>query len=300
MKIYGAGFSGLLAGTVFQTAKIYEARPEQSETHKAVLRFRTSAVGDAVGVDFRKVVVHKGVWSEGHYVRPNVRLANLYAKKVIGRLTDRSVWNVDTCERFIAPPDFIQQLTERCAKRIVWGHAVTKEEILANAAPSISTLPMKVMAEFFEVADAPDFVDQAIVVKRWKIHGSDVFQSVYFPDSSTSLYRASITGDTLIAEYVPSINAQDRLETLCAAFGLNERDIEPVETTRQRYGKIGSIDDAWRKRFIFWLTQEHGVMSLGRYGTWRNILLDDVVKDVAVIKKIMNTSGYDRMKINAK
>src|SRR5262245_20189064 len=59
MIIWGAGLAGLLAGTQFQTATIVEAGPEGMANHMAVLRFRTSAVGDATGIPFRKVKVYK-------------------------------------------------------------------------------------------------------------------------------------------------------------------------------------------------------------------------------------------------
>ena len=40
------------------------------------------------------------------------------------------------------------------------------------------------------------------------------------------------------------------------------------------------------------MTVDHGVYSLGRFATWRNILLDDVVKDIDVIKSMMGQDKY--------
>jgi hypothetical protein len=303
MKIYGAGIAGLLAGSVFQQARIYEAAPENTEQHKAVLRFRSSAVGDAVGVDFRKVKVHKGLWLDGKSVAPSIQLANWYSRKVIGKLADRSIWNLAPSERFIAPEDFIGQLVDRCAGRITWNHKLTREEVLSEKEAVISTLPMKVMAQFMAnelsyefIKAAPDFQHEPITVRRWRIPGADVFQTVYFPGLDTSLYRASITGDLLIAEYVDEADNYPLFE----AFGLVEEDCVPIEKVSQRYGKIARIDDAWRKQFIFWLSHERNIFSLGRFGTWRNLLLDDVIQDIAVVKKLMNTTTYDRMRANAK
>lgn len=302
MKIYGAGIAGLLAGCMFQTARIFEAGPQSQSQHKAVLRFRSSAVGDAVGIDFRKVKVHKGLWFDGKPVAPSIQLANWYSTKVIGRLADRSIWNLDAVERFIAPEDFIEQLVDRCGNRIVWNHKVTREEVLEGE-PAISTLPMPVMAGFLAnemesafIQAAPDFKHAPIVVRRWRIPDADVFQSIYFPSLSTNLYRASITGDLLIAEYVDEADDFDLFE----AFGLVEEDCEPIEKVSQRYGKIAKIDDAWRKQFIFDLTHRHQIYSLGRFGTWRNLLLDDVLNDLSVLKKLMNSTTYERMRHNAK
>ena len=295
--IYGAGIAGLLAGCMFQTAKIFEAGSEGQAQHKAVLRFRSPAVGDAVGVDFRKVRVHKGVWFDGSFVSPNIMLSNFYSKKVIGRLADRSIWNLEPADRFIAPEDFIGILADRCFGRIEWNHPVTAEEVLVTDHQAISTLPMNLMAKFVLTEHGtPDFSYAPIVVRRWRIPNADVFQTVYFPDPETSLYRVSITGNLLIAEYAGE--ADDYY--FWDAFGMQPSDCEPIEKVSQRYGKIAKIDEAWRKRFIFDLSHKHQIFSLGRFGTWRNLLLDDVLQDISVLKKLMNTSSYERSRHNAK
>lgn len=304
MKIYGAGIAGLLAGCMFQTARIFEAGSYNQSQHKAVLRFRSSAVGDAVGIDFRKVKVHKGLWLDGKNVEPSIQLANWYSTKVIGRLADRSIWNLDAVERFIAPEDFIEQLVDRCGNRISWNHPVTREEVVGCSEPAISTLPMPIMSKFMgnelskEMAKrVPEFSYAPIDVRRYRIPGADVFQSIYFPSLSTNLYRASITGDLLIAEYVDEADDHD---DLFEAFGLIREDCVPIERVSQRYGKIAKIDDAWRKQFIFEMTHKHNIFSLGRFGTWRNILLDDVLNDLSVLKKLMNSTTYERMRHHAK
>ena len=300
MKIYGAGLAGLLAGCQFQTARIYEANSESSVNHKAVLRFRTPAVGDAVGIDFRQVRVHKGIWDAGKYVQPSILLANQYSNKVVGRLADRSIWNLDPVDRFIAPENLIGQLAERCFGRIKFNHRVTKEEFLDCSEAAISTMPMRIAAQLSGHTTAVEadkiFSYAPITVRRWRIPGADVFQTVYFPNPTTTLYRASITGDLLIAEYAGEEDGYPLLK----AFGLRSNDIEPIERVKQVYGKISPIDNNWRKKVIFDLSTQNNIFSLGRFATWRNILLDDVIQDISVIKKLLNTTTYDRSRLNVK
>jgi hypothetical protein len=308
MKIYGGGLAGLLAGTQFQNAIIFEAGPADQAQHKAVLRFRTPAVSEATGIDFRKVRVHKGIFSEGRPASPSIRLANQYSMKVVGCLQDRSIWHLDPVDRYIAPETFLEQLAERCGDRIQWNHSITENLLqmdLAYQEPIISTLPMIVMAKLIgkpiPKQDDLNFTSSPITVKRWRIPKSDVFQSIYFPDPDTPLFRASITGDLLIAEYVspPSLLAFVDTE-IAEAFGIDQIDPEQIDTTTQRFGKIIAINDAWRKQYIYELSRDHNIFSLGRFGTWRNILLDDVLHDIAVIKRLTNVGTYDRARIAAR
>lgn len=307
MKIYGAGIAGLLAGCTFQNAEIIESRNKGESGHKALLRFSTPAVGDAVGIDFRKVRVHKGIWFDGQFVQPNIMLANLYSKKVIGRLADRSIWNIEPSDRYIAPLDFIEQLEERCANRIEWGRTITQDDIMSEKDQAISTLPMNVMAHLRGLLHGHgiSFNYAPITVRRWTVSGADVYQTIYFPNPNTSLYRVSITGNLLIAEYItPPLSKVDDGSSyfypFWEAFGISESDMQQLETANQRYGKIAPIDNAWRKQFIYHLSTQFNIFSLGRFATWRNLLLDDVISDLGVLKKLMNSGIYERSVYNSK
>lgn len=307
MKIFGAGLAGLLAGVMFPEAQIFEAGSSDQAQHKAVLRFRTPNVGAAVGIEFRQVRVHKGLWLDGHVVQPTIQLANWYSRKVTNKLNDRSIWNLDAVDRWIAPEDLLQSLAARCAPRVNWNHTVLAGDIVtANREPIISTLPMPVMAKMITTKELfqlmPEFRSAPISVRRWRVPDADVFQTVYFPSPYTTLYRASITGDLLIAESMSdTFGGQIGYEEeLLTAFGLERGDVQPIDSVAiQRYGKINPIDDAWRKQFIFDLSQRHNIFSLGRFGTWRNILLDDVLHDISVVRRLIGVHGYDRARHNA-
>jgi hypothetical protein len=161
---------------------------------------------------------------------------------------------------------------------------------------SISTAPLPVVLSELGIATELQFERAPITVVRCRVRGADVFQTVYFPDEETPMYRASITGDTLIVEAmttdVASKEWMPRALTLIGRAFATEV-VQVVETVQQQYGKIVPIADADRKRTLFALTQQHGIYSLGRFATWRNILLDDVVKDVHGIKRMMNSTPYD-------
>lgn len=301
--IVGAGLAGLIAAHAWPTARILEASPEPRESHRALLRFRTDAVARLTGTEFRPVQVRKGIWSEGRYVPADIRVANLYARKVIGRVAgERSIWNLDPVERFIAPDDFYERLVDQCGPRIHWDHKADFEGYSAHrtergSGPMISTapLPLTLAALGVEVQDTGALFERApITVERWRVPGADLFQTVYFPDEDTSLYRASITGDVMILEYAgdpgESWSVHD-LNLAARAFGLSDDALEMEERVGQRYGKISPIPDALRKQLLFRLTHHYNIYSLGRFATWRNILLDDVVKDIDVIKRLMNTAS---------
>ena len=292
--IVGAGLAGLITGSVFPKAEIFESGAEQQSSHKAVLRFRTTAVGDTTGVAFKKVKVNKGLWFDGKFVKTDIRLANLYSKKVLGKLADRSIWNLDSVERYIAPDDLIPQLIDRCGNRIKWN--TTLDKIPSGA---ISTIPMESLAKLLDFPEIPKFEYSSIQVKRFTVEGADVYQTVYYPCPNLNVYRASITKDLLIAEFVKYPNIED-LDAILMSFGLNYLDVKKLEQVQQKFGKIAPIDEGWRRNFIYQTTKQHGIYSIGRFATWRNVLLDDIVHDAQVIKQLIQGDEYANKKINLK
>lgn len=287
--IIGAGLAGLIAARVFPTLPILEAAPEPVENHKALLRFRSDAVARLTGIDFRQVTVRKGIWEAGAFRSPDIRLANLYAQKCIGRLLPRSIWNLEPVERWIAPPDFYQQLVDGVRSRIQWGAPV---DFSATRTPVVSTAPLPVVAKQLRLAPEVEFERASIVVSRWRVPGADVHQTIHFPSPEHSLYRASITGDLLIAEFAGRPRGR-WIEDISQAFALPD-NTEKLEEVSQKYGKIAPIPEGERKALVARLTQDHDIYSLGRFATWRNLLLDDVVDDATKIKRLMASSGYDR------
>jgi len=296
--IVGAGLAGLITAHALPREPILEAMSEPTEIHKALLRFRSTAVADLTGVEFKPVTVRKGIWSDGSYHAPSPRLANLYSTKVLGKALDRSIWNVDPVTRYIAPPDFYEQLINSVGHRITWGTAIGGAD-LAGPDPVVTTAPLPVVMKLLGWRIPELEFDRApITVQRFRIEDCDIHQTVYFPDHSHPLYRASVTGDLLICEFVSGYDREiphDWLTDTLDVFGLPAIDPPaPLDEIKQQYGKIAPIEEPTRRGLISQLTTKHNIYSVGRFATWRNILLDDVAHDAAMVKRLIHSGDYAR------
>ena len=309
IHIVGAGLSGLIAAHAFPTARVFEVSPTPVGTHNAVLRFRSELVAQLTGIEFRKVTVRKGVWIDGQFVRPSIQSANWYSRKVVGRvLGDRSIWSLDPVDRWVAPEDFYDRLVAAVGNRAEFGTDYFREIFPPHASPDhvISTIPLPALLEALNPkSPAPfEFNRSPISVQRYRLPaGTDAHQTVYFPSLHTPIYRASITGSLLIVESVPvktdshAFARQKSKEAAATAFGFSAAELTPLDDVEQRYGKIVPLPAEERKALLHSLTEGHSILSLGRFATWRNILLDDVVQDIAVLRRLMKASGYERRMI---
>lgn len=299
--IVGAGLSGLIAAHSWRVADIFEERAHPGENHKALLRFRTNEVAVLTGIPFRAVTVRKGIWDHElrTFVKPSIQLANAYSKKVIGRVVnDRSIWNLEPVERFIAPEDFYDQLLSHVGNRVAWGQSFNLRGTSPDN-PAVVTAPLPSILNALDITLDIGFRCAPITVRRYRIPDCDVYQTVYVPDERLNLYRMSITGSMLIMESIqrevqhhtdPAVELQQAVH----AFGLgdNKLRIVTLDEHTQRFGKIAPIDNALRRGMLARLSQEHGIFTLGRFATWRNSLLDDLPKDIGVIRDLIANDTY--------
>jgi hypothetical protein len=295
--IIGAGLSGLIAGHAWPSLEIVEAAEGPKQMHHALLRFRTDSVARLTGIEFKKVRVRKGIWSDGKFREPDIQLANRYAMKVLSNLIgERSIWNLAPADRFIAPPSFYEQLLESTNARIHWGQKVNFSEIKENSCYGISTAPLPVMLAQLGIGTTLKFGRAPITVVRCNVPGADIYQTIYFPNDNTPMYRASITGDLLIIEAMTDANSTSTwlpaaLDTLSYVFAF--KSVAVLDIVEQSYGKIAEVDNDQRKKLLFKLTHDHNIFSLGRFATWKNILLDDLPNDIDIIKRLMRGNSYD-------
>lgn len=303
--IIGAGLAGLITACKVPNSEIIEAGP-RAENHKALLRFRDESVSHATGIPFRAVLVRKSIfWAGGHFASCNPLFANSYARKVTGRLSgDRSIWSLDPVTRFIAPEDFYDRLVDKNSGRVHFGQSACG---IARGSRTkiISTAPLPVTMHLCGLETSGfDFEASPIEVVRYRLpKGTDLYQTVYYPETDFRTFRASITGDLLIVEKMKETSYEFgwrypehvELKIVCDSFGLDPHtDLQPLERVDQKYGKIIDIPRQQREAILYELMRDFNVFSVGRFATWRNILLDDVVRDIDIVKRLMASSEYGR------
>lgn len=292
--------AGLIAASILRrhAPSIYEAAPSLPNNHEALLRFRTPDVSKATGIPFEKVRVQKAIAFEGQILTSgNLRLSNMYSQKVTDKVMGRSIDKLESEDRFIAPDDFVGLLS--VGANIHYSKALDLEMLEASAdsgEPIISTIPMPVLMKIVGWEKIPDFQFQAIHTLTCQIDHPDVkvFQTLYSPDSEDSWYRASLTGSRLIIEALDDYQRmasmsmwQEEIRKILALFGIFGATISDVRTKTQKFGKIVPISNKDRMEFIQTMTDRYNLYSLGRFATWKQILLDDLVKDVETIEKFM-------------
>lgn len=288
--------SGMLAAHYFRHLEpiVLEKQKCLPNNHKALLRFRSEVVSDLTGIPFKKVSVQKGISFEGSWLnKSSLFLNNLYSQKVTGSVRQRSIGNLDNCERYIAPTDFISKLSK--GLNIKFGQDVAPIEF---DQPVISTMPV------YSLAKALGY-ELGVELESTEIHTAtfdmpkdvDVYQTVYYPSPNSLFYRISITGRRIIAESICFANddlaKKHLLHHLKVDFGIIATETPNFNTSIQKYGKLIECDGMEVKEFIGWATRNHNIYSLGRWGTHRQILMDDVVKDIKQIEKLMNNKGYN-------
>ncbi len=297
--------AGCIAGIVNGQDRIYESAIDREATvsHTALLRFKDDSVAKAVGIPFKKVTIQKSICLYGVHMTPNPMLNNLYSHKVTGgHYGKRSIHNIDPEVRYIAPIDFHEQMLLMLGDRVTYDKKIESLDQVNvttrhGSEPIISTLPLFVNARLtgIDYGD-PQFHSSEIFVTRYVIDDCDAYCTVYFPGDETPVYRASLTGDVLIVESAEKIQV-GQIAYVLKSLGLNKcHKTVLADNTVQRLGKIVPINDKKRKQMMYDMTQNYNLYSLGRFATWRSIQLTDVLNDVYVINRMINTDAYDRLK----
>lgn len=315
--IIGAGMAGLLAGNMLRRhpIQIVEAQPSLPNNHHAVLRFRTMRVSEQTHIPFKMVRVFKACDEPDP-----IRAAMMYSYKVTGRYEVRSLINLESCDRFIAPLDFIERMASGFeeGKHIAYGvdgRDYFRPQAIKNVRAIISTLPMPMLMDALDYqGERPEFVSNPGYTLTVDLPGVDVYATRYYASPDEFPYRASITGNRLVIEYAgePPAHLSHKLagetyqmfevERVLADFGIASfaATSDSVKLTQSRYAKLGALSPEDRRKamdFMFWATTHYNIFSLGRFATWRSgLLMDDVVDDVLKIERWVSGSRYDIQK----
>jgi hypothetical protein len=317
--IVGAGMSGLIAANMLRHKNplIIEAQSTLPNNHSALLRFRSNVVAEATGIKFKKVHVKKAVYFEDKlHDKADLRMQNMYSKKVTGGIYSRSLNNLNDCERYISPENLIELLAKNV--NISFNKEFSSSHIdyfKKTEIPVISTIPMERLLDLlgYNPNKKIKFNHKEIYTFTCKLNTEiDVYQTIYYPATDDNVYRASITGNLLTIEFTKHENAIEKEIFDTDNYreeveGLLDRclgivcDIYDAKVSYQKYGKILPIDDTFRKQFIVEMSDRFGIYSLGRFATWRQLLLDDIVNDVKVIDSfIEGRNSYQKRLINSK
>jgi len=294
--------------------EIYEANASLPNNHSAVLRFRSSVVGDALDIPFKPVKMVKTVQQWKNPVADSLA----YSMKTNGSATLRSILSADSTPqtRYIAPPNLIQAMADRI-NGTCWFDTKASEVFKTRGLHIISTIPMPSLMKDLRYPDIPEFKCVHGMNINVEIPDADVYASIYVPDPKIGFNRISITGNRLTIEFsfpgMPLGHVHGRVENFktmpiykstaidqaLEMFGLGNVSVDhsSAEIKLQQYSKILPIDEKVRRNFIMWATDKFNIYSLGRFATWRpGLLMDDVVNDVRVIRQIINSGNYNHRK----
>ena len=310
--ILGAGLSGLIAAKILGDKwKVIERLPSAfAATHNALLRFKTRGLQEQIpSIILEQVDTIKGVLCDGVIsAAPTIRMNNLYSRKVTGRYELRSIYarfeHIQT--RYVGDLDIAVKL--RDGVDIYYGKEVNsichrtiffKDGSSIEYDKVISTLPMPAMLGILKMKSTIQFDSRPIYVSSFFIENCNLNITLYVADESNPVYKFSIIKDCAIVESVDIISESD-IEKIVSAIGLGgcgefrHRLINQC----QKFGKIFNTDSRAKKDLIHIMTRDFNVYSLGRFGLWRNIGIDDTVVDIGRIRQLMELAPYDFARSN--
>lgn len=218
-----------------------------------------------------------------------------YSNKCNGRYGFRSSTTADgsISRRFIAPPDFIQQMADTFPGHIKFGSEKGAKVLLDPDQVTISTIPMPALMSILGYPDPPQFTSR----KAWVIEvnlgiESTACATLYYPNPRTPITRATLTETKLQIELMqPAVSEWDVISKVVRDFGIDDKALSySYDMKEQDYGKIEAIDDRVRRKFIMWATDNFNTYCLGRFATWKpGLLLDDVLGDLFKIRKMIQS-----------
>ena len=324
IHVVGAGLTGLIVSNLLVArgydVTVFELQEELPHNHRAVLRFRSPKLGDALGIEFEKV---QALLCLSNYYYPNPLVSAMHYSRATNGImrTDRSITRLmdgpKLVDRWIAPANLRDILLERIRDRVQFG---TPHKIIACKGIVLTTVPMY---STFEHASSLkikswqgkeiEFCAAPYTTVTMKCNDMDAYGTVYnvMPNVSSPWTRLSITGSEIILEMSErwGVGCLDRDEvgkrakTLAKVILFLALEIDQIPDKPHVYRSLGDrispIDERTRKSFIMYLTDQHQVYSIGRFATWRpGMLLDDLIKDTAIVASMIEGNPLQRFEAN--
>lgn len=212
--------------------------------------------------------------------------------------------NLDPSERWIAPDDFVEVLARGVPLQLDSPATRALIDTWVEAGENIvSTIPMPVLMGIMDWDSSNlHFQWHEIWSLRTQLGWpeTNVYQTIYYPQPDIPFYRASITGDCVIMEtrrdkFHWEGQKLDWIRKVLRDFGMGAARFSDPEIHHQEYGKLVPVSEPERRSFILAMTDRYRIYSLGRFGTWRQILLDDLVQDIHLINRmITERDAYGR------
>src|SRR4030042_1005363 len=245
--IIGAGIAGHVAYNALRDhdLTVIEASPEPEgnvQFHSAVMRFRDPNTAMSLGIEAKEIIVRKEIFFEDKLtVCPSIRMNNLYSLKLYGELGRRSLHNLGDEKRWISVSRGLPKIPGTKWNSTFLGIAGIGNAYFMTAAVGdpdpalpqlveydyiVSTIPMPVAVKIIgipphlrDISNA--FSCRAVNVMSIKLKVKcSVNQTVYFPDPSTPVYRATLEENTLKIEYIddpkefPEFSGTEKRETI--------------------------------------------------------------------------------------
>ncbi len=219
--------------------------------------------------------------------------------KATSKIQRRSILDLSDSTRYVCPSDFIQRLASTASITYDidfqdWSSNLIKDD----CPPVISTLPVPIMMNLFDWDDIPAFNTLPGTTIRVKINQElepTMHATLYSACDIDLWYRATICDRDVIIECMSgNLDFKFILREACFKLGIKimDLDMDTMAVHENPHQKMSDLDAAGElsvKRFIMWLSETHGIYSLGRMATWRpKLLLDDVVNDVRVIQRMID------------
>lgn len=306
--IIGAGVAGSISFEYFRNFKptIFDSDIKKNtalKNHEAIIRIKNKKLGDILGCSLKEIEVTKEIYSEGKiYKRSNSRLNNLYSYKTNKAFMNRSISGTkdQNQKRYLLPANFTVEpfvgweLVGIKKKYLIFIDTISGTEQHVSYDVCISTIPLPTLLKIIGYKHNMYFGYENIFIKKIKysLKAKGIYQTIYFPDLYLDTYRATLEENCLTVESMNELTG-DEITIIESAFGLDclSTESEVFLNHKQKFGKIQPVEyDYERKAALLYLTKEYNIYSLGRFATWRQVMVDDLVGDLEKIKSMIYTN----------